>query len=308
MRPLPDRQRRPGWSATALAAGWGHSHRCHRRRMQMACQGQNGHHRRQVGPYWRRSHPQAPRPHRQWRLQRLLALLPAARTPARTPQPLRAGCMTNSLQESRTRPDLGVRRKGVDLGGHVGRAGRRRDVGVLVETGRRQQPADRGQLVVGHVIASAFCMLGGRAREPAPSGPAAAALPRRRRRLKPPASPEGVAVSVIGVLSKWSTDPGRTDLNPQCNRLRQTYQQTSGARIAAEDLDGAAGSRAEQQPVAGALSGLGRNLVRSAGGSDEGSLDPAVGDQPHERDDDVDGDRQPVVDERQPDAERVEQR
>ena len=70
--------------------------------------------RRTVGTRRRRGHPQAPRPDRQRRLQRLLGLPPAARTPAHPPGPLSARTpktrpwplpgrrMISSLQRSRT--------------------------------------------------------------------------------------------------------------------------------------------------------------------------------------------------------------
>jgi hypothetical protein len=54
--------------------------------------------------------------------------------------------------------------------------------------------------------ARAFLTLGGRASDAAAMPPAAAAPPSRRRRLKPPVPPEGVAVSVIKVLSTGRPD------------------------------------------------------------------------------------------------------
>lgn len=78
---LPGLPHRPG---TRLA----HRHRSNRRRLPAHRRRPPRHNRGPMGRGRRRSHPQAPRPHQQRRLRRILDLAPAARTPAHPPGPL----------------------------------------------------------------------------------------------------------------------------------------------------------------------------------------------------------------------------
>ena len=92
--------------ATALKKGWPIATGI----IEGACtphrQGQNGHNGRKMGTRRRRGHPQAPRPHRQRRLRRLLALPPPPRArthpPREIPRRLHPRSVTSSPQKSRT--------------------------------------------------------------------------------------------------------------------------------------------------------------------------------------------------------------
>jgi len=91
-----------------------HRHRDHRGSLQAHRKRQNGHNRREMGARRRRGHPQAPSPHRQRRLRRLLALPPPPRArthpPRLIPRQPRPSSITSSPQKSRTHLQLWLRR------------------------------------------------------------------------------------------------------------------------------------------------------------------------------------------------------
>src|SRR6266851_1131617 len=108
MRPLPGKQEGLPGLPRGPRPRLADRHRSHRRSMPPHRKGQNGHNRREMGPGRSRGHPQAPCPHRQRRLRRLLALPPPQRTrthpPREIPRNLRPRSVTSSPQKSRTLP------------------------------------------------------------------------------------------------------------------------------------------------------------------------------------------------------------
>src|SRR6266487_2505165 len=110
VRPLPGQQE--GLPRLRHRAGQrlAHCHRDNRGRGTLARKGQNGHNGRKMGTRRRRGHPETPRPERQWRLRRLLALPPPPRArthpPRQIPRRAHPRSVTSSPQKSRTQKGL----------------------------------------------------------------------------------------------------------------------------------------------------------------------------------------------------------